>query len=156
LPVVALGLLALTTDIAWGQTLANPPVAQQSGADFMAANAKAAGVQTLPSGLQYKIVHSGPVGPSPKAGDIIKVHYEGSLISGQVFDSSFSRGKPAIMALANLVPAWMEALPLMHVGDEWILYAPPELGYGPEAAGPIPANSVLIFRLQLLGMLTRD
>jgi FKBP-type peptidyl-prolyl cis-trans isomerase FklB len=114
-------------------------------------------VQTLPSGLQYKVVASGPAGgPSPKRGDMVKVHYEGKLISGEVFDSSFARNKPALMPLDGLVSAWMEALPRMHVGDEWILYAPPALGYGPEGAGPIPPNSVLIFRVKLLGLLSAD
>ena len=105
-----------------------PAVPAVSNADFLAKNAKAPGVKTLPSGLQYKVVASGPAGPSPKAGDIIKVHYEGTLVSGQVFDSSFARGKPVLFPLADLVPAWMEALPMMKVGDEWMLYAPPELG----------------------------
>lgn len=138
---------------------AAPPTARAStvsGADFLARNAKAAGVKTLPSGLQVKVVATGPAGPSPKAGDIIKVHYEGTLVSGQVFDSSIARGKPVLFPLDGLVPAWMEALPMMHVGDEWMLYAPPELGYGPQGAGPIPPNSVLIFRIKLLGMLSAD
>lgn len=137
--------------------LAQPAAAPASNAAFLAKNAKAAGVQTLPSGLQYKVVSSGPAtGPSPKPGDIVKVHYEGKLISGEVFDSSFARNKPALMPLDGLVAAWMEALPKMHVGDEWVLYVPPELGYGPEGAGPIPPNSVLIFRVKLLGMLSAD
>jgi FKBP-type peptidyl-prolyl cis-trans isomerase len=125
---------------------AAPPTAAAQ-ADFLAKNAKAAGVKTLPSG---------PAGPSPKAGDIIKVHYEGTLVSGQVFDSSIARGKPVLFPLADLVPAWMEAVPMMHVGDEWMLYVPPQLGYGPQGAGPIPPNSVLIFRIKLLGMLSAD
>lgn len=125
-------------------------------AAFLATNAKAAGVKTLPSGLQYKVVTSGPAGASPKAGDVIKVHYEGALTTGAVFDSSFQRGKAEIMPLDGLVPGWMEAIPLMHVGDEWMLYLPPELGYGAEGAGPIPPNSVLVFRIKLLGMLTAD
>jgi len=134
-----------------------PAAALQSPAAYLAANAKQPGVQTLPSGLQYKVVSSGPAtGPSPKAEDIIKVHYEGALTNGQVFDSSFARQKPLVMPLANLVPAWMEALPRMHVGDEWMLYVPPELGYGPEGQGPIPPNAVLVFRVKLLGMLSAD
>jgi FKBP-type peptidyl-prolyl cis-trans isomerase FklB len=133
---------------------APPPAVVE--ADFLANNAHAPGVKTLASGLQYKVVQSGPAGPSPKAGDIIKVHYEGSLISGKVFDSSFERNRPALMPVGDLVAAWMEALPLMRVGDEWIIYAPPELGYGAAGAGPIPPNSVLIFRIKLLGMLSAD
>ena len=136
---------------------AAPAAATQSPAAYLAANAKQPGVQTLPSGLQYKVLSSGPAGgPSPKAEDIIKVHYEGALTNGQVFDSSFERKKPLVMPLANLVPAWMEALPRMHVGDEWMLYVPPELGYGPEGQGPIPPNAVLVFRVKLLGMLSAD
>jgi FKBP-type peptidyl-prolyl cis-trans isomerase len=133
-----------------------PAPAAVSGADFLAKNAKAAGVVTLPSGLQYKVVASGPAGPSPKPGDILKVHYEGTLVSGQVFDSSFARNKPALMPLDGLVQGWMEALPKMKVGDEWMLYLPPSLGYGPEGQGPIPPNAVLIFRIKLLGMLSPD
>ncbi len=126
-------------------------------AAFLAQNAKAPGVATLPSGLQYKVVKAGDAkGPSPKPGDAIKVNYEGKLLDGTVFDSSFQRGKPVLMPLGGLVPAWMEALPLMHPGDEWILYVPPDLGYGPQGQGPIPANSVLVFRIQLLGMLSAD
>ena len=124
--------------------------------DFLLNNAHAPGVRTLPSGLQYKVVQSGPPGPSPKPGDMIKVHYEGALVSGKVFDSSFARAKPALMPLADLVPGWMEAIPMMRVGDEWMLYVPPDLGYGTQGIGPIPGNSVLVFRIKLLGMLSAD
>jgi FKBP-type peptidyl-prolyl cis-trans isomerase len=134
-----------------GQTAA--PAA--APADFLAANAKAPGVVSLPSGLQYKVVTSGPAGPSPKKGDIIKVQYEGALTSGKVFDST-DPGKSALMPLEGLIPAWMEAIPKMHVGDEWTLYVPPALGYGPEGAGPIPPNSVLVFKVKLIGMLSAD
>lgn len=127
------------------------------GQAFLATNAKAPGVVTTASGLQYKVVKSGPkTGPSPKVGDIIKVHYEGKLLDGTVFDSSFARGKAAIMPADGLVPGWMEALPMMHVGDEWTLYLPASLGYGDRAAGPIPPGSVMVFRLQLIDMLSVD
>jgi FKBP-type peptidyl-prolyl cis-trans isomerase len=127
------------------------------GQAFLAQNAKAPGVVTTASGLQYKVTKAAPKGaPSPKLGDVIKVHYEGKLLDGTVFDSSFERGKPVLMPLAGLVPGWMEALPLMHVGDEWTLYLPASQGYGERSAGPIPANSVLVFRLQLIGMLAAD
>jgi peptidylprolyl isomerase/FKBP-type peptidyl-prolyl cis-trans isomerase FklB len=140
-----------------GQTTAPaaPAAAAAAPADFLAANAKAPGVVSLPSGLQYKVVQSGPAGPSPKSGDIIKVQYEGSLTSGKVFDAT-PAGKSALMPLEGLIPAWMEAIPKMHVGDEWMLYAPPALGYGPEGAGPIPPNSVLVFKVKLVGMLSAD
>ena len=153
--------LALAAALIAGPVAAQPaasaPPAAQSGAAFLAANAKAPGVVTLPSGLQYKVVSSGPAGgASPKPGDVIKVHYEGKLVNGQVFDSSFERNKPMLMPLDGLVEAWMEAIPKMKVGDEWMLYVPPELGYGPQGAGPIPPNAVLIFRVKLLGMLSAD
>lgn len=155
-PIAALVLGAAI--LIGGPVMAQAPAAPAAAADpaqFMTTNAKAPGVIVLPSGLQYKVVQSGPAGPSPKEGDVIKVHYEGSLLSGKVFDTTMN-GKPALMQLAQLVPGWMEALPKMHVGDEWILYVPPALGYGPDGAGPIPPNSVLVFRLKLMGMLAAD
>ncbi len=128
-----------------------------AGKAFLEKNAKAPGVVSLPSGLQYKVVTSGPKsGPSPKLGDIIKVHYEGKLLDGTVFDSSFARGKAAIMPADGLIQGWLEALPLMKVGDEWTLYIPASLGYGPRDMGEIPPDSVLVFRLQLIGMLAVD
>lgn len=139
------------------QLNAGPSANAVAGKDFLAKNAKAPGVVTLPSGLQYKVVTSGPkTGPSPKVGDIVKVHYEGKLLNGTVFDSSFARGKAAIMPADGLIQGWLEALPLMHVGDEWTLYIPSELGYGPRDMGEIPPDSVLVFRLQLIGMLAVD
>jgi FKBP-type peptidyl-prolyl cis-trans isomerase FklB len=134
-----------------------PSPAAVAGKEFLAKNAKAPGVVTLPSGLQYKVVTAGPAsGPSPKVGDIIKVNYEGKLLDGTVFDSSFQRGKAAIMPLDGLVQAWMETVPKMKVGDEWTLWVPAELGYGDQDNGPIPGGSVMVFRLQLLGMLAVD
>jgi len=131
------------------------PAAAAAAADFMAKNAKAAGIVTLPSGLEYKIVHSGPVsGPHPAQGDEIKVDYAGSLLNGDVFDTTKTQGSAAVMPLQDLVPGWMQALPLMRPGDEWILYVPPALGYGPEGRPPvIPGNSVLVFDLQLRDVL---
>lgn len=156
LPLVLIAALA-ASGAACAQPAAAPAsAASTAGAEFLAKNAKAPGVVTLPDGLQYKVVASGPAGPSPKPGDIIKVHYEGTLVSGEVFDSSIARGKPVLFPLANLVPGWMEALPKMKVGDEWMLYLPPDLGYGPQGQGPIPPNAVLIFRIKLLGMLSPD
>jgi len=121
---------------------------------FLGKNAKAPGVMRLPSGVQYKIVASGPAdGPHPGPADEVKVNYEGKLLSGKVFDSSFARGEPANFPLGGLIPAWVEALQRMRPGDEWILYVPPAMGYGEKESGPIPPNSVLIFRIQLLGVL---
>ena len=141
-----------------GKDTAGPPGAAQPQSEqskaFMANAAKEAGVKVLPSGLAYKIVHSGPAtGLKPQLTDEVKVHYEGKLIDGKVFDSSYERGQPAAMPLKGLVPAWQEALPLMRPGDEWILYVPSNLGYGDEPAGEIPPGSPLIFKIELIDVL---
>ena len=155
LTTLAAGLLVALSLSACGQSkeaIANMDAAKT----FMATNAKAEGVKTLPSGVQYKIVTSGPAdGTSPKKSDEVKVHYEGKLLSGEIFDSSFQRGAPATFPLAGLIPAWVEALQQMKPGDEWLLYVPPEQGYGAQGAGPIPPNSVLIFRIQLIAFRER-
>jgi peptidylprolyl isomerase/FKBP-type peptidyl-prolyl cis-trans isomerase FklB len=121
---------------------------------FMAATGKMAGVKMLPSGVLYRVIASGPAaGPRPGPNDEVKVNYEGKLLSGKVFDSSFARGEPANFPLTGLIPAWVEALQQMRPGDVWMLYVPPSQGYGDKDAGPIPPNSVLIFKIQLLGVL---
>ncbi len=133
-----------------------PVVADQSGAakTFLAANAKKPGVQVLPDGLQYQIVHSGPAtGLKPHLNDEVKVMYEGKLIDGTVFDSSYERGQPAAMPLKGLVKGWQEALQMMRPGDVWMLYVPPELGYGSEGQGPIPGGAALIFKIELIDVL---
>ena len=154
--VMVAGVLALggcNRDAAGGADLeANA----RAAAFFLESNGKAEGVQTLPSGVQYKIVRSGPTtGLKPGPRDEVKVHYEGKLLSGKIFDSSYDRGQPAAMPLPALIPAWKEALQLMRPGDEWILFVPPEMGYGEEGAGggEIPGNSVLIFRIELIDVL---
>jgi len=147
-------LSACTKSVA--QTTPGDGVEAARGRRFMENNAKQPGVVSLPSGLQYKIVRSGPAnGPHPQPGDEVKVHYEGTLIDGTVFDSTLSSGQPAVLELDTLVKGWKEALPLMRPGDEWILYVPSKLGYGERGAGGvIPPNATLIFRMQLLGVLS--
>lgn len=163
--IIPLSIAAALTLAAAGSALAQAPAPAAPAAPaaapaidpFLANNAKQPGVVTLPSGLQYKVVKAGdPKTGSPKTGDVIKVNYEGSLTDGTVFDSTANRGKPMLMQLYRLVPAWMEALPLMHTGDEWTIWAPPSLGYGDQGAGPIPPGSVLVFKLTLEGWLSAD
>jgi peptidylprolyl isomerase/FKBP-type peptidyl-prolyl cis-trans isomerase FklB len=147
--LAALALAACAPDRA-----AITAAAQDEGRTFLAANAKAQGVVTLPSGLQYKVVKSGPAtGVKPMRGDEVKVNYEGKLISGKIFDSSYERGVPAALPLDALVPGWIEALQLMRPGDEWILYVPSNLAYGDNGAGDIPPGSTLIFKIELLAIL---
>ena len=104
--------------------------------------------------LQYKILQSGPDGPSPKKGDIVEVHYVGSLIDGSVFDSSIQRGFPATFGVTDVIPGWTAALQKMKVGDKWELYISPKLAYGEFGPPQIPPNSTLIFELQLLSFYT--
>jgi FKBP-type peptidyl-prolyl cis-trans isomerase FklB len=123
---------------------------------FMQSNAKADGVQTLPSGVQYEVLQAGPPGGErPDGNDLVRVDYAGSLTDGTVFDSSLERGQPAAFTVeegiaGSVIPGMRDALQHMTVGDEWLVYISPELGYGDRQTGPIPANSVLIFRLKLL------
>jgi len=118
---------------------------------FLSSNARAEGVRTTASGLQYKVIASGPSGaPSPDRNDLVRVDYEGALTDGTVFDSSFAKGIPFATRVDEVVPGWTEALQRMKVGDEWMLYLPPALGYGERGQGDIPPNSVLVFRVKLL------
>lgn len=152
LPILA--VLALAACSPRGPDSAELSKAAAEAKAYMDTNAKAEGIKTLPSGVQYKVVRSGPAtGLKPGPNDEVKVHYEGKLVSGQVFDSSYERGQPAAMPLPALIPAWKEALQLMRPGDEWILYVPPEQGYGADGAGEIPPNSVLIFRIELIDVI---
>lgn len=106
-------------------------------------------VQTA-SGLRYRVVRRGNAnGRFPVDGDNVTFDYEGRLLNGTVFDSSFARGAPISGAVGQFVPGFDEALKLMRPGDEWIVWIPPALGYGEAAAGPIPANSTLRFRMAL-------
>ena len=125
----------------------------KEGAAFLAANAKKEGVKTTESGLQYKITKRG-TGATPKATSRVSVHYEGKLISGKVFDSSFKRNKPSDFPVNRVIPGWTEALQLMKEGGEWELYIPSTLGYGTRGAGAdIGPNATLIFKVQLIKVL---
>lgn len=118
---------------------------------WMAANGARPNVITLPSGLQYSINNSGAEdGVSPTAGQNVKVHYEGKLIDGTVFDSSYERGEPNVFPSDRLIAGWVEALGMMKPGDSWTLYIPPELAYGADGRPGIPPNAPLIFRMELL------
>jgi len=129
---------------------ARVPPETPAGPDFLTQNGAAKGVVTTPSGLQYFAVVSGPAtGAHPTAQDTVNFDYEVKLLSGQVIDSSYERGEPLVGKAGDFVPGFTEALELMRPGDEWIVWVPPQLGYGDKDTGPIPANSVLRFRLAL-------
>jgi FKBP-type peptidyl-prolyl cis-trans isomerase FklB len=122
----------------------------EAGKTFLAENGKRSEVTTLPSGLQYEIIEEGN-GPVPKSSDRVKVHYHGTLINGDVFDSSVQRGEPASFGVTQVIPGWVEALQLMPVGSKWRLFIPSNLAYGAQGAGQtIAPHSTLIFDVELL------
>lgn len=120
-----------------------------AGDKFRADYEKQSGVKKTASGLLYKIEKAGE-GDSPKATDTVKVHYKGTLTDGTVFDSSYDRGEPIEFQLNQLIPAWIEAIPMLKKGGKMEIVAAPNLAYGERQAGKIPANSTLKFEIELL------
>ena len=123
----------------------------EEGLAFLEKNAERDEVTTLESGLQYEVLEEGQ-GEKPETSDTVTTHYEGRLIDGTVFDSSYSRGEPASFALNQVIPGWTEGLQLMSPGAKYRLYVPSDLGYGDRGAGSIPPNSTLIFDVELLAV----
>lgn len=122
----------------------------ETGKAYLAENSNKDGVQTTKSGLQYRIIKQG-TGASPTLTDTVRCHYEGTLIDGTVFDSSYKRGEPAAFPVNGVIPGWTEALQLMKVGGKWELYIPSDLAYGAQGSPPrIGPNQVLLFTIELL------
>ena len=122
---------------------------KSDGLAFLEKNKSQANVKTTASGLQY-IVETEGKGKTPGPNDTVKAHYKGTLIGGEQFDSSYDRGQPAEFPVSGVIKGWTEALQLMKVGGKLKLFIPPELGYGPTARPGIPANSVLLFEVELV------
>jgi FKBP-type peptidyl-prolyl cis-trans isomerase FklB len=123
---------------------------KEKGDAFLAENAKKAGIKVTPSGLQYEIIKDAQ-GEKPTLESTVKVHYHGTTIDGEVFDSSVERGEPATFPLNGVIKGWTEGLQLMSVGSKYKFYIPSELAYGPrQAGGKIGPNSTLIFEVELL------
>jgi len=116
---------------------------------FLEKNKQDSSIQVTSSGLQYKIIQKGQ-GASPKATDKVKVHYEGRLVDGTIFDSSLDRGEPVEFPLNAVISGWTEGLQLMSTGGVYEFYVHPKLGYGEQANNKIPGNSLLIFKVELL------
>ena len=150
----ALGVAALSQDSAM-KTVEQQFKHQQASykkanLDWLEANKKLKGVKTLPSGLQYRVLTEGK-GPVATDSSEVEVHYEGKLIDGTVFDSSYKRGQPATFRPNQVIKGWTEALTLMPEGSVWELYIPASLGYGEQGSGrSIPGNSTLIFKVEVL------
>lgn len=127
-----------------------PPTPNQT-AVALATQAVGSDVQTTASGLKYRVVTEG-TGPKPSATDTVTVNYRGVLLDGTQFDSSYDRGQPATFAVNGVIKGWTEGLQLMPVGSTYIFTIPPELGYGANANGPIPANATLVFQVELISI----
>ncbi len=150
-PIVLASIVLVLT----GCAKAAPPPDAAASAAFLAKNATAPGVKVTASGLQYKVLTSGPAGGLPPGpSDEVKVNYEGKLIDGTVFDSSYERGEPATLSVDHVIPAWTEVLQMMRPGDTWMIYLPASLGYGDEGAGggKIPGGAALIFKIELIAV----
>lgn len=123
---------------------------RKMGEAFLKTNAEDPDVHQMPNGLQYKILVAGE-GGSPKATDLVTVHYEGMRVDGHVFDSSYKRGEPSTFPLNRVIKGWTQGVSKMNKGAVWMLYLPPELAYGAiRPSDDIPANSTLIFKIELI------
>lgn len=124
---------------------------KKKGEEWMAANAKKSGVKTLPSGVQYKVIKEG-AGQMPKDTSVVKVNYEGRLIDGTVFDSSYKNGQPVTLRANQVIKGWTEALVHMPAGSVWEVYIPQELAYGDREQGQIKPYSPLVFKIELISV----
>lgn len=125
---------------------------KEAGEEFLKINGHKAGVTTLPSGLQYEVIKMGE-GPKPQLTDSVECHYHGTLINGQVFDSSMDRGETATFPLQGVIKGWTEILQLMPVGSKWKVVIPADLAYGDRGAGQmIQPGSTLIFIIELIAI----
>ena len=124
---------------------------KKKGEEWMAANAKKPGVKTLPSGVQYKVIKEG-AGQMPKDTSVVKVNYEGRLIDGTVFDSSYKNGQPVTLRANQVIKGWTEALVHMPAGSVWEVYIPQELAYGDREQGQIKPYSPLVFKIELISV----
>jgi FKBP-type peptidyl-prolyl cis-trans isomerase len=122
-----------------------------AGEAFLLENRMKEGVQVTESGLQYEVISAGE-GPKPAATDRVRVHYRGTTLNGEEFDSSYSRGEPATFVLNQVIPGWTEGVQLMPVGSKYKFYIPSDLAYGPGGSRGIEPNSTLIFEVELLGI----
>lgn len=126
--------------------------AREAGENFLAENAKREGVKVTESGLQYEVL-TPALGVKPVATDTVSCHYEGRLIDGTVFDSSYRRGEPASFPLQGVIRGWTEGLQLMSIGSKFRFFIPFELAYGAQGAGgSIPPYAALVFDVELLGI----
>ncbi|WP_119081655.1 FKBP-type peptidyl-prolyl cis-trans isomerase [Altererythrobacter sp. B11] len=153
--LLALALVAAAAPVAAQQGEGvdhSQDLAWQNQQTLALARRAAEGWYALPGGLLWRRVAGDGSGPAPTVDDTVTVNYEGTLVDGTKFDSSWDRGEPATFPLRGLVPAWQLAIPQMGVGDTIEIAAPASLAYGPRGRGPIPGGATLLFRIELLGI----
>lgn len=152
--VLALGLIIFFAYRTFSSSMSSEQLAQlkQDEISFMQENAKAEGVNTTASGLQYQVLQKGGGTAHPSPTSRVKVHYEGKLLDDTVFDSSYKRGEPIVFGLNQVIEGWTEGVQLMVEGEKTRFFIPAELAYGNRATGPIPPGSTLIFDVELLGV----
>jgi FKBP-type peptidyl-prolyl cis-trans isomerase FkpA len=140
-------------ELARSRAAAGAADTKAAGAGFRESAAAEAGAVKLDSGLVFKTITPGK-GASPKATDVVRVHYHGTLMDGKVFDSSVERGEPAEFPLNGVIPCWTEGVQKMKVGEKAKLVCPPEIAYGDAGTpgGPIPPGATLVFEVELLGI----
>lgn len=124
---------------------------KQQNEAFLQSVAQEPDVKSLSCGVLYKVLQSGS-GVSPKINSVVGVYYKGMLISGKVFDDNIAQGYPDAFRLSELIKGWQVALTQMKVGDKWVIYLPPEMGYGKRGTDGIPRNSTLIFEIELVSV----
>jgi FKBP-type peptidyl-prolyl cis-trans isomerase FkpA len=127
-----------------------PEENKAKGAAFLAENTKKPNIKTTASGLQYEVLTPGKGAKSPSASDEVTVHYKGTSLDGNEFDSSYGRGEPATFPLNRVIPGWTEGVQLMTEGAKYRFYIPADLAYGERGAGPIGPNETLIFDVELI------
>ncbi|GGI70235.1 hypothetical protein GCM10007973_04030 [Polymorphobacter multimanifer] len=147
--VVVLFIAGLAT---WAGTQTQVAAVRTADMQYLDANKDKPGVITTSTGLQYQVITEGK-GPKPAASDVVLVHYEGKLVDGTVFDSSYQRGQPAAFPLDQVIPGWTEGVQLMPTGSKYHFVVPPGLAYGARGAGGvIPPGAVLEFDIELLAI----
>ncbi|WP_417686567.1 FKBP-type peptidyl-prolyl cis-trans isomerase [Pseudidiomarina gelatinasegens] len=152
-------ITAMQTQIAEQRATVVGGKALEEGEAYQAENAKKEGVTVTESGLQYEVLQEGPEGGAqPAATDLVEVHYHGTLISGEVFDSSVDRGEPLVLPLNRVIAGWTEGVQLMSVGDKYRFVIPADLAYGERGAGngQIPPNATLVFEVELLNIVNPE
>ena len=149
--IVLIGFYFLLNSV--GSTSEEIAANKRAGAEFMEINKTVKGVKITSSGLQYLVLQEGTGTKHPLAADRVKVHYEGKLLDGTVFDSSVKRGKPISFGLNQVIKGWTEGVQLMVVGEKTRFFIPADMAYGNKGTGSdIPGGSTLIFEVDLLGI----